>query len=37
MHISFERLVIVTGTLAFGQMLHVGRPNVGDQERLFSW
>lgn len=36
MKTAWQDLAIVTGRPAFPEMLHVGRPNVGDQERLFE-
>lgn len=36
MTLSFDQLAINTGVPAFAEMLHVGRPNVGDQERLLA-
>ena len=33
---DWRQLSIVTGRPAFSEMLHVGRPNLGDQERLLA-
>jgi dTDP-4-amino-4,6-dideoxygalactose transaminase len=36
MTMKIDQLAIASGTPAFPEMLHVGRPNVGDQERLMG-
>jgi dTDP-4-amino-4,6-dideoxygalactose transaminase len=36
MKISLEELAIFGGTPAFQEMLHVGRPNIGNRERLLG-
>src|SRR4051812_14469470 len=36
MSVPLDRLAIVSGVPAFAEMLHVGRPNVGDQDRLLE-
>ena len=33
---NWRRLAIAAGTPAFSEMLHVGRPNVGDKDRLMA-
>jgi dTDP-4-amino-4,6-dideoxygalactose transaminase len=33
---SIDLLALFGGTPAFSEMLHVGRPNIGDRERLFD-
>ena len=36
MKTCWQDLAIVSGVPAFGEMLHVGRPNVGNEDRLFA-
>jgi dTDP-4-amino-4,6-dideoxygalactose transaminase len=36
MKTCWQDLAIESGAPAFGEMLHVGRPNVGDEDRLFA-